>query len=746
MKCAGKVLKIISLTIVVVVFTLIIACSGLFIYARKNIDTDADEMLFKLAKQGNITEFYANGAPLGSDYYIPVKIDSAAHVEAKKRWCSINEVSSYLKDGFVAVEDREFYTHNGVNYRRTFAALLNSVFKFDNRFGASTITQQTVKNISGDNEPTFKRKLNEILRALSMESKHSKDEILELYLNIVPMGENSIGVCLASEIYFDKMPSELEADEAALLIGIANAPTRYNPYINPDAAKDKRNAVLKTMYEHGILSYDEYFLNVNKQLRLNDRKNHRNPVNSWFIETVCADIIDDLHKKYDISKETAKKILVEGGVTVYTTESVYIQDVLEKHLENIGNSIKEIENGLEYAAVIIDSVNGNLLGIIGQAGKKEGEWLINHATAPHTPASTLKPLALYAPLIDKGIINWATVLDDTPVIFKEVNGDFIEYPRNSPHKYDGLINIKKAITFSKNTIAVRLYNMIGSEEVFLNLKNKYKFDTLVSGIYDAKGAYHTDKDIAPLALGQLTKGVSLRALTSAYTVFPGEGELYKNRSYIKVLDRNNNILLENKVEKQEILKKSTAEIMNQLLSCVVNEGTAKSISLKEIVDTAGKTGTSALNRDKLFVGYTPYVTFGVWCGYDDGTRTLDGVDVKHLDIWDSISTEIHSVILSDIKDSHIKHFKKDMLVYLPYCMDSGKIYSGNCEYDERGARLEYGHFSMNNFPKEECDRHMLLNVYDDAYDEWSERSFLKLEERNFPKYVYIEDEKYRYPE
>ncbi len=735
MRMFSRALKIISLLIVIFTAVLLLCGTGLFVYAKLNINTEADEILFELAKQGNVTEFYANGAPLGSDYYIPVKIDSTSHVDSKKVWYPISEMSDIVKRGFIAVEDHEFYEHDGVNYRRTLAAFLNALFKFNDRFGASTITQQTIKNISGDNEITFKRKLNEILRAIIIEKNHTKEEILELYLNIVPMGENSIGVGLASEIYFDKLPSELTAEEAALLIGLANAPTKYNPYINPDDAIEKRNKVLKTMHEHEIITKDEYEQGINKELEISDRSNHRNAVNSWFIETVSHDIIADLQTKYNISADTAKKILTGGGLTVYTTESILVQDALEKYFENTENLPLEVESGLEYGAVIIDSVNGNLLGIIGQAGRKEGEWLLNHATAPHTPASTLKPLALYAPLIEKGIINWSSVFDDSPVMYKEINGELVEYPHNSPNKYEGIINIKHAVTTSKNTIAVRLYELMGAEEVFRGLKGRFGFTTLVSEMTDANGKFYTDKELAPMALGQLTLGLSLRDLTAAYTVFPSNGSLNKNRSYVKVMDRENDILLENKPNKKEIFSRSTAEIMNQLLSCVVDEGTAKSVTLGELVDTAGKTGTSALNRDKLFVGYTPYITFGIWSGYEDGTTSLTNTETQHFQLWDSVAKEIHYSLFSDINETHIKHFKKDQLVYMQYCKDSGALYSDSCQ-----AAAEYGYFSNDNLPNVGCPVHALTDTKEDS----------QLLPRDIypdllpPEEVYIEDREFYY--
>lgn len=755
MKKSSKILIALAFTILGVGIAVAIALGGLYMYSKAYINPATDEALFQASKGGNITKFYANGAPLGSEEYIPLEIESVSHLTNRREWYSIEDISDTLKGGFLAVEDREFYEHEGVNMRRTFLALVNSIFKFRDRFGASTITQQVIKNISGDNDVSVRRKLNEIIRAFNIEKNHSKEEILELYLNIVPMGERSTGVGLASEIYFGKEPSELSIDEAAVLVGLANAPTRYSPYKNREACIEKRNFVLASMLDFGVITAEEYEVAVNTETEFLPRKSNVQDTNSWFIETVIADITNDFVKKYKLTEETARKLVCGGGFSIYTTESEYVQKKLDSFFENTDNLPNEVALGLEYGMVVVDSRNGNLLGIIGQAGKKEGDRLLNHAAVPHLPASCLKPIALYAPLIDEGVINWATVLDDTPRSFFEKNGVYTEYPKNSPSSYDGLITVEEAVRRSKNTAAVKLYDMLGGRKIYDSLKNRFGFTTLVEKDVSNNGVTLTDISPSPLALGQLTRGVPLRKLTEAYTVFANDGILNKQRSYIKVVDNKGSVVLENTPEQTRVFKQSTARIMTQLLAGVVNNGTAKTITLKDIVDTAGKTGTSGLNRDKLFMGYTPYFTAGIWSGYADGTTPIESPTPSHLSIWDSIMRDLHENELENTGELELRRFSTQGLEKLSYCLDSGMIYDEVCTHDLRGERIGYGYFTSDNKPEGKCNRHIAvdIDIFDNKIAEHDcpkERrkriSLLKLPDRSFPKCIYIPDQAYSYEE
>ena len=257
--------------ILLVAILLSAAYFALFFYSRANIDKEADERLFSSAGEDNVSRIFVNSAPLFSGEYIPEELELYGKGD-RKATVKLSEVSDYVKLGFIATEDREFFWHNGVNIRRTIGAFLNSIFKFEKRFGASTITQQVVKNISGDNEITFKRKLNEIIRATLIEKNHSKEEILELYINIVPLSERCAGIKMGSIVYFDKEPKDLTLSEAALLVGITNAPSRLNPFVDKNAAKQRRNTVLYNMYDCGFITREQYNLACAEDIVLNERE------------------------------------------------------------------------------------------------------------------------------------------------------------------------------------------------------------------------------------------------------------------------------------------------------------------------------------------------------------------------------------------------------------------------------------------------------------------------------------------
>ena len=743
MKSISKAIRyiIFSFLILVILLSLIFVIAYAVIRGRTDFERDAE--LFALSKNTSVTHFFADGGD-GAEY-VPVEIEATAFGGAKKVWYPIDEVSDYVKKGFVAIEDREFYTHNGVNFRRTFGAFLNYLFGGAKRYGASTITQQVVKNISGDNDPTPSRKASEIIRALEIEKRHGKDEILEMYMNVAPMSENIIGVGYASDRYFGKEPSELSLAESATIVGITNSPTRFDPVRHPEACIERRRQVLLAMREMGFITEEERLEADTEALEILPSTNDER---SWFVETVIEDVVSDLAKERSVSDAAARLILMKGGYNVYMTERESVQTALEEIFENPANFPAEIADGLEFSMCICDSKTGDLLGIVGSAGKKRGSGLLNHATVPHPPGSCLKPIALYAPLINKGRISWASVLDDTPVSFTQKDGEYIEYPRNSPERYDGLITVKDALRLSKNTVAVKLYDMLGGREIFNSLKNDFGFDTLVEHGESYSGT-GTVSDIAPspLALGQLSYGVPLRTLTEAYTVFPSEGVVHSPRSYLFVTDKEGNTVLAKEKTSKEVFSPLSSRIMNQLLMNVVADGTAKRITLKHEVDTAGKTGTSSDGRDRLFVGYTPYYTAGIWCGYPGSGESVGALEITHLDVWDRVMRELHSGI--DCSE----HFSVDGLVLREYCRDSGELPDAVCALDPRGDRIEYGYFSPDNIPTEYCTRHRQIaydptrGTYTDAQKPFSVPLPLALPvlpERDFPKEITVTDEEFSY--
>ncbi len=745
MKRKKRAISALAIVILSVGGLFLLCVGGLYIYSRFAIDFDGDVELFSHSAVFESTAFFADSDKSDVEY-TPVQLEISGSL--KKIHYTLDEISPYLKWGFIAVEDRKFYDHRGIDYKRTAAAMVNYVFRGERRFGGSTITQQVVKNISGDNDKKLTRKLNELIRAIHIEQNYSKNEIFEVYLNVIPMGNNMYGVGIASGAYFGKEPSELTAAEAATLIGITNAPTLYSPYLNPDKCKTKRNTILSVMYREGVITEQEYKDALSEDIKVLPRGEGSDIYDSWFVETVIAEAAEDLAEKKNISISAAEHLLLGGGYKVYTTMDVKVQKALENYFENKENFPLEINEGLGYSMVITNTADGSLAGIAGGVGEKRANRILNNALVPHTPGSVLKPLALYAPLVDEGKINWATVFDDVPTSFTETDEGYKAYPRNSPNVYSGLITVKDALRLSKNTVAVRLCEMRGTSVVFDDLKNKFGFDTLVEKERTNDGRTLTDLAVSPLALGQLTYGVPLSKLTEAYSTLSCGGVHKKMRSYLYIIDHEGKTVLENTPEEKRIFKAETAEIVTKMLEEVVKAGTAKSIKLNTLVPTAGKTGTSGGGRDKMFLGYTPYYTAGIWCGFESGGGSVDGLAPSHIKIWDDIMSEIHE----EYKDTETE-FNISGLIQRPYCMDSGALYSENCLLDVRGSRLEYGYFTPDNAPDRVCKTHVVC--YFDSAEKGIARnecpdenlvkiSLLDIPDRAFPTEVYITDAEYVY--
>ena len=688
--------RIILITAIIAVVTIIgsIFLSSCTFFVKKNIDYEFDEELFKKAKEDKTVYYYAyDSSGELNEVYKGVK-------KEKREWTSFGDISNNLKLGFIAMEDRDFYKHRGVNYKRTAAAMMNYVLRIKPSFGASTITQQVVKNISGDNETSISRKVKEIFRSLNLERSHSKDDIFELYLNIVPMSGNVYGVGAASEIFFGKDPSQLSLAEAATIVGITNAPTKYNPYTHPDACIEKRNKVLYAMHSVGSISTDEYSEALKTPLILNKGTGNFG-ISSWFVETANAEIIADICSSYDISEAAARLLL--SGSRVILTMNPYVQEILDEFFSSSDNLSENFLSGLNYSMVVADPYTGDLLGIVGNGGKKKAERLFNYATSNIIPGSVLKPIALYAPLIEDNIINWSSVFDDSPIEYKNNGDEILPYPRNSPDVYDGVIDISSALKKSKNTVAVHLYNVLGPKRIFDNLKNNFGFD-LADGIKTSDGKIISDMACSPLALGQLSYGISLRKLTEAYGVFPSEGLLYSSRSYTEVYDKEGKMLLNKDLSGKRVYSQDTARVMNQLLSNVVKDGTARQIKLKELVDVAGKTGTSGGDRDRIFIGYTPYFVAGIWTGYDRADKSVGYNSPNHLEIWDEVMRRIHDEIIFDGYSEEIKNFDTKNLVIKPYCSMSGMLPKEECEFDE-DAEIKFGYFKEDHLPEEICNYH-----------------------------------------
>ncbi len=703
-KTAGRAGKIMQRTLTVLaclLLALLLAGTGAVAWTAAHLDDEADMEVMEAMRGSRTSRLYAPDgkvprASLTLDNYRPVETDILFGDE-NMVWAQSEELPDTLKHAFIAIEDQRFYSHRGVDWRRTGLAALNYVFHFRDTFGGSTITQQLIKNVHGEKDVSATRKLKEIIRAGRLEKEYSKDEILTYYLNIVPLGHRCVGVKSAARYYFGKALSELTDEECAALAAITNAPARYEPVGHMRENDSRRALVLRAMYENGYLTSAAYECAAATPLTLNvtdpvyTRAGH-----NWYTETVIEDVIRDLSAQMGISEAAASAMLYRGGLEIYTLMDPDIQKVLDEYFSDLSHFPEYDGKQINGGMIVSDPATGDLLGIAGGVGEKEGARLFNRATGGYyPPGSSLKPLALYGPAIEKNLITYATVFDDVP---SETEKGL--WPHNSPNVYAGYMPVHEALARSKNTVAVKLLNLLGKESVYRHLEDNLHFSGMVNG---ARGEL-SDKAAAPLALGQLSHGVTMREMNAAFGSFANGGRYEKPRTYLAVYDAKGELLLRNERAENRVWSEQTAYIMTKMMSEVVDWGTAHRLTIKETVDTAGKTGTSGGDKDKWFVGYTPYYVASFRCGIDDGTALPAGT-VAHLTVWDEVMKAVHRVKLAPGED--VRGFEMpEGIVTAEYCRDSGMVPTEACRKELRGSRTEIGIFKAGTVPYETCNRHV----------------------------------------
>lgn len=654
-------------------------------------------------------------------------------------YCSVNNMSPYLKNAFIAIEDKRFYDHGGIDWARTLAAAKGYVSgQNDGAFGGSTITQQLIKNLTGENEKTLSRKVSELIRAAKVERKLSKNAILEQYLNVVNLAENCYGVKTAANAYFSKEPSELSLAESATIAAITNNPTKYNPIRHPEQNKKRRDVILLEMLAQKMISEEEYREAISTGIELKVNKDAMTGrVNSWYADLAISDVIKDLVKEKGYTEAAAGRLVYCGGLKIYVAMNEELQKIVSEYYENTSHF--PVHQGGEQAQsslMIIDPKNGDILAIAGAVGKKAFNRVQNFATDTKRPSgSVIKPLSVYAPAIEKNIITYGTVFDDVPLLFRQ-NG--APWPKNSPDIYRGLTTVSTALTHSVNTVSVSILRRLGAKESYRFLKERLGFTSL-SG--------EKDLGAAALALGQQHQGVSLRELLGGYTALANEGVFEGTRSYYKVLDSKGELLLSKESEERRVLSADTAYITTMMLRRAVREGTGKAITLKEKVDVAGKTGTSSNNCDKWFIGYTPTLLCGVWYGYEYPKSVADVSGNHALKIFDDIMTCAAEKGAMQNESFHTP----ENVVAVRYCKDSGQPLGEACSFDPRGDRSEIGYFKKGTEPRGECRCHVLIDYCDQGGvatdvcpEEGTHKIALLRVLRTFPRQIKVLDAPYSY--
>ncbi|MGN0967687.1 MAG: transglycosylase domain-containing protein [Oscillospiraceae bacterium] len=627
--------------------------------------------------------------------------------EENRVWVEYEDIPKNLINATVAIEDKRFYKHPGVDWIRTGYGVI-SMFTGKDIQGGSTLTQQLIKNLTQNDEVTVKRKVLEIFTALEFEKTHSKEEILEWYLNYIYLGEGCNGVYTAALNYFGKEVQDLTLAECASLIAITNNPSLYNPYRNPDANLRRRNICLDLMAdpEQGFITQEECDAAKAEPLNLKREvgtSKEQTPF-TWYEDQVINDVIAGLVEKFGITEKVATNLIYHGGLRI---ETCFDPDV-QAYVDEVYNdrSVLELNSKtgqeIQSAITVVDNRTGNVVALAGGIGEKTNSRIWNRATDTiRPPGSSIKPLAVYAPALDMGLITPATVFDDTPI---DLNGD--AWPKNSYGYYKGLTTVHEALEDSVNTIAVKvLRDLVTPNLSYQFLEERFGITSLEPG-RTVNGEVKTDNALAPLALGGLTDGVSTYEMAAAYATFANNGMYKEPRTYLKVtaVDTNGKetVLLENTSTSEAVLKESTVYYMNTMLQNVIKNGTGHDANFSGMT-IAGKTGTTTSNNDKWFVGYSPYYTAAVWVGYDQQER-IPSNSYLAAQLWRKVMEPLHA----NLENTSFK--TPDNLVTQTICLDSGMIATEACALDPRGNRVTTMSFVSGDQPKEYCTVHTTVEV------------------------------------
>lgn len=695
---------------------------------------------------------------------------------------SSDKMPQDLKNAFISIEDERFYKHHGIDIRRIMGAafedIVNKIKRKPGLQGASTITQQLIKNTVLTPETTFKRKIQEAYLAINLEKYLSKDQILEAYMNTILLGGNTYGVEAASNQYFNKSANQLNLTECAFIAGVTQNPSLY--YLSAFGKKDssyfisRTKLVLQKMYENNHITKEQYessLKNLNKdsstyqeiaaitakksdavkakdQASKNkntaginkaeaDIANYDSQINKykskltmafkkpssnsnrlnyeWFSLPVIDQVKKDLKSQYKYSDAEAVNLLMYGGLKIYTTMDKKLQDYAQGVLDddrNLGITSTKDKSGIiqpQASAVIMDYHTGEVKVIIGGRGEQPA-MSYNRAASNkflRPSGSSIKPLTVYSPAIDTKQATAATVIEDSPLPEEigrlyPVNGKPYNPSNYDSEGYKGYVNLRTALTYSINLVAIKLENQIG-------LKTGADY----AEKFGLKLDEHDKTSIAALSLGQLhvntsgdnPSGVNTLTMAAAFGTFGNDGNYTSPILYKKVVDRSGKVILESRLNTHEVLSPESSYIMYDLLKGPIESpyGTAPNARLSSM-PAAGKTGTSGDKKDFWFCGLTPYYSGAVWIGNDYPTSYYNIYSSTSAGLWAKIMEEANKGLPTKDVD------KPSDIVTASVCRDSGKLPTDACTKDPRGNRTYQEMFIPGTVPTDMCDTHVEARI------------------------------------
>ena len=492
----------------------------------------------------------------------------------------------FAKDAVVAVEDRRFYQHNGLDTKSIGRAILVNIWEGSRAQGASTITQQLARTMFLTQEKTFSRKIKEVLLAVALEEKFSKDEILTMYLNEIYMGRGCAGIACASQAYFNKDIWSLTEAEICILVGLIQSPEHYNPDTNWEGLKLRQETVINVLVEQGIIAPSQADEIMHQPVVVSKVQVRQTP-HPYLVNYIV----------WKMEEMVGKERLYQGGLSIYTTIDRTMQNQAENALTNNLRSIgwRGI-TASDGALVSVDPADGGVRAMVGGSDFERNQ--LNMAVLPRQPGSVIKPF-YYAAALNERVISADTVINNSP-------RDFGGYqPTNSNAWAPAKATVREALIRSYNVASVEILNILGLEKAFRYLES-----------FGVTTLEEADRHLA-LGLGGMNRGISPAEMAAAYVAFPGKGLVYGYHVISKVVDRNDSHIYHYKARSHRVIGAKTAQAMDSILGEVVSWGTGTRAAIP--VRSAGKTGTTTDSRDLWYVGYTTDLVTAVWIGNSDGT-------------------------------------------------------------------------------------------------------------------------------
>ncbi len=724
-----------------------------------------------------------------------------------RQWVRYEDLPEDLIHACVAIEDKRFYEHQGVDWITTVKACLSMFFGGD-QFGGSTITQQLIKNLKQEDSITVQRKVMEIFRAQAFEKKYNKQTVLEWYMNTVYFGEGCYGVKSAADNYFGKELQDMNTAELASLIGITNNPSLYRPYRDTldgggkngaERNRVRQEAILSEMYKQEWLTEEEYEEALAYEMvfkrgiaqedrwmtckdtydkagnLLSEGCGNSCPVRdlvkdgegddavyycpvcnqkidittelsqsvySWYVDQVITDVAKALAARDGVewNDEVGPnylELVSRAGYHIYTPYNSQVQAVVDSVYTDL-SKIPQVQSGqqLQSGIVITDNRTGDIIAMAGGVGEKDVFFAYNRAEAKLQVGSAIKPLTVYAPALELGLVTPASVMPDMPISFIGDN----PYPNNVEKQFRYTRTVLRGLVESSNTLSVNTLDLIGTQYSFNFAKEKLGLASLTDHFVDKHGNIMTDVGYAPLGMGALTVGASVRQMTDAYGVFANDGVYRQGRVFTKVYDSDGNLVLDNKQVQRTVLSHKAANYMNYMLDSTVAELPGVDLYRELGMDVAGKTGSTNDYKDRYFCGYTGYYTAAVWCGFDEPEEIImdNPNDSPATNLWRQVMVELHR------GKETIPLYDTSEMVQVSVCLDSGKLASDACYKDIRSGatkRVQSGIWVYpEDAPKQFCDKHIAQSYCTDGghcANEWCQKfadyGIIKLEEVSLVK-------------